>query len=195
MAAAAAMTQRQFDVSQLQMWNPLSGQCVPVRDPACEMREVGVLYNRDNIWANIQLSGHPWDVSWNLADHGCWRPFFGAVLPPRELASIQVAPTYQDLDNRCYEELEARVEETVRDALYEARSVVVTKPNNKLSRVLKALLKEVPAHMNAINSASLAASMAMSDTTAALVGQAAADVARERLQQRLQLIQSLQVRC
>lgn len=77
----------------------------------------------------------------------------------------------------------------------EARSVVVTQPNNKLSRVLKALLKEVPAHMNAINNASLAASMAMSDTTAALVGQAAADVAREKLQQRLQLIQSLQVRC
>lgn len=25
---------------------------------------------------------------------------------------------YQDLEQRCYEELEARVEETVRDALY-----------------------------------------------------------------------------
>lgn len=41
MAAAAAMAQRPFNVSKLRMWNPLSGQCAPVRDPACEMREVG----------------------------------------------------------------------------------------------------------------------------------------------------------
>lgn len=40
LAAAAAMAHRPFDVSKLRMWNPLSGQCVPVRDPACEMREV-----------------------------------------------------------------------------------------------------------------------------------------------------------
>lgn len=38
--AATAMVHRPFDVSRLRMWNPLSGQCVPVRDPACEMREV-----------------------------------------------------------------------------------------------------------------------------------------------------------
>jgi hypothetical protein len=39
-AAAASAAQRPFDVSQLRLWNPLSGQCVPVRDPACELREV-----------------------------------------------------------------------------------------------------------------------------------------------------------
>lgn len=54
------------------------------------MLQVGIVYSRDNIWANIQLSGHPWDISWNLGDSSCWRPFFGAVLQPREMASIQV---------------------------------------------------------------------------------------------------------
>jgi hypothetical protein len=39
-AAAAAAAQRPFDVSQLRLWNPLSGHCVPVRDPACGLREV-----------------------------------------------------------------------------------------------------------------------------------------------------------
>jgi short-subunit dehydrogenase involved in D-alanine esterification of teichoic acids len=78
-------------------------------------------------------------------------------------------------------------------AIAEARSVVVTQPNNKLSRVLKALLKEVPSHIQAINNAGLMASMAMSDGAAALAGQQAAEVARGRLQQRLQLIQALQV--
>eukprot|EP00775_Hariotina_reticulata_P004277 gene4277-4531_t len=168
------------------------GTALSVRDASCELRQVGLVYNSDNLWANIQLTGHPWDMTWNLADQNAWRPFFGPVLSHREMASIQPPPVYTDLAPHFYEELEARVEEAVRDALYEARSVVVTQPNNKLSRVLKALLKEVPGHIQAINSAGLMASMAMSDGAAALVGQQAAEVAHEKLQHRLQLIRVLQ---
>lgn len=51
---------------------------------------MGTLYSCDNVWANIQLSGHPWDISWALPDASCWRPFFGPVLPAREMACIQV---------------------------------------------------------------------------------------------------------
>jgi len=75
----------------------------------------------------------------------------------------------------------------------EARSVVVTQPNNKLSRVLKAMLKELPGQMRAINAAGLASSLALSDTVAAVAGPAAADAAREELQRRLQLVRALQV--
>lgn len=72
--------------------------------------------------------------------------------------------------------------------------MVVTQPNNKLSRILKALLKEVPAQLAAINAASLAASLAMADVNlAGIAAPAAAEAARERLQQRLQLIQAMQV--
>jgi hypothetical protein len=76
----------------------------------------------------------------------------------------------------------------------EARSVVVTQPNNKLSRVLKTMLKELPAQMRAINAAGLASSLAMSDMVAAVAGPTAADAAREQLQRRLQMIRALQVR-
>jgi hypothetical protein len=48
------------------------------------------VYAVDNIWANIQDSGHPWDISWHLGDDAAWKPFFGPLLPLRELASIQV---------------------------------------------------------------------------------------------------------
>jgi hypothetical protein len=48
------------------------------------------VYNSANIWANIQASGHPWDISWHLGDASAWKPFFGPVLHTRELASIQV---------------------------------------------------------------------------------------------------------
>jgi hypothetical protein len=76
----------------------------------------------------------------------------------------------------------------------EARSVVVTQPNNKLSRVLKGLLKELPGQMRAINAAGLVASLAMNDVVAAVAGPAAAEAARDQLQQQLQMIRALQVR-
>lgn len=75
----------------------------------------------------------------------------------------------------------------------EARSVVVTQPNNKLSRVLKSMLRELPAQMRAINAAGLASSMAMSDVVAAVAGPSTAEVAQEQLQRRLQMVRTLQV--
>jgi len=80
----------------------------------------------------------------------------------------------------------------------EARSVVVTQPNNKLSRVLKALLKELPAQLTPINAAGLEASAAMAEGGGAGMGGegagAAAEYARGKLQERLRLLRGLQVR-
>jgi hypothetical protein len=50
-AAAVSAAQRPFDVSQLRLWNPLSGHCVPVRDPACELREVSKHLGTDSLAA------------------------------------------------------------------------------------------------------------------------------------------------
>lgn len=97
--------------------------------------------------------------------------------------------------------------------LTDARSVVVTQPNNKLSRVLKALLHELPAQLAAINAAGLEASEAASESFAAAGGDdgdgpfptealggvgggaaaAAADYARAKLAERLRLSRALQV--
>ncbi|KAF6253850.1 hypothetical protein COO60DRAFT_1463007 [Scenedesmus sp. NREL 46B-D3] len=149
----------------------------------------GTLYSCDNVWANTQLSGHPWDISWALGDANCWRPFFGAVLPAREMACIQLLALIARLPTK--------PDVTLAPSFLmasQARSVVVTQPNNKLSRTLKALLKEVPGQLAAINAASMAASLAMADVNlAAIGGPGAAEAAKERLQQRLRLIQALQL--
>lgn len=39
-AAEAAGVMHPPNVARLRLWDPLSGHCVPVRDPACELREV-----------------------------------------------------------------------------------------------------------------------------------------------------------
>lgn len=89
-ASAASALPAPLNVSHLRLWDPMTGHCVPVRDPSCELRAVGTVYSASNVWANTQDSGHPWDISWQLEDGGAWRPLFGAALAPRELASIQV---------------------------------------------------------------------------------------------------------
>lgn len=48
------------------------------------------MYSPSNVWVNVQASGHPWDMCWDLGSASGWRPFFGGALAPRELASMQV---------------------------------------------------------------------------------------------------------
>lgn len=76
--------------------------------------------------------------------------------------------------------------------------MVVTQPNNKLSRVLKALLRELPAQLAAADAAGLDASCAMSEGAAAaaagLGGAEALDYAKGKLAERLRLVRGLQVR-
>jgi hypothetical protein len=52
-----------------------------VPSPPLPLLQVGTVYSSDNVWANIQDSGHPWDISWHLGDASAWKPFFGPVLP------------------------------------------------------------------------------------------------------------------
>ncbi|KAG2451720.1 hypothetical protein HYH02_003500 [Chlamydomonas schloesseri] len=149
----------------LRLWNPLTGTVVSVKDPTGEMREVGQLYDGTNIWANTQPTGRPWEMHWNLTNGRDWAPFFGAQLPPREIATIQTTPLYEELEKQFYEELEGRVEKKVEEALSQARAAgaYVTKPDNKVSRLLKNLLREMPKTCEAIAAASLAASAALAE--------------------------------
>jgi hypothetical protein len=51
---------------------------------------VGQVYDGGNVWANVQPSGRPWEMRWNLSAAKDSVPFFGPALPQREMASIQV---------------------------------------------------------------------------------------------------------
>lgn len=38
------------------------------------------MFDQNNIWANVQMSGTPWDINWQLQDARYWRPFFGLMV-------------------------------------------------------------------------------------------------------------------
>ncbi|GLC45458.1 hypothetical protein PLESTM_001738000 [Pleodorina starrii] len=171
----------------LRLWNPVTGTVMAIKDPTGEMREVGQLYDGTNIWANIQPTGRPWEMRWNLGAAKDWQPFFGSALPPREIASLQTTPLYEELDRRFYEELEGRVEKRVEEALSKARSTFVTKPDNKVSRMLKSLLKEMREVHERIAAASLKASAELAES-----GGKGPTEAPAYLSERHKLIQGLQ---
>uniref|UniRef100_A0A7S3R2T6 C2 domain-containing protein n=1 Tax=Dunaliella tertiolecta TaxID=3047 RepID=A0A7S3R2T6_DUNTE len=181
---------------QLRIWNPLTGSVVSVKDPTAELREVGMIYDNSNMWANVQQEAQPWNMTWNLLSPLHWRPFFGTQLPPRELGTVQTTPIYEEREDLLYEQMETRVEEIVRDSLTRARSLgaFVTKPDNKVSRVLKQLLAEVPAAMEGISAASLAASLALAQAQAQGLLPGGIEAGGSRLGERHQAISALQAR-
>ncbi|GAX76484.1 hypothetical protein CEUSTIGMA_g3929.t1 [Chlamydomonas eustigma] len=178
-----------FDESKLRLWNPLTGVCSSVKDPTCEMRQVGTIYDHTNMWANKQWSHQPWEMEWQLGSTKIFEPFFGRYLPQRELATLQVSPAYEELSDQFYEELGRQAEESARDAIQKARgsSGYVTKPDNKISRLLKELLMQIPSALERVAMASLGASLILAEAPSDTPGEAPA-----RLGERHKLISQLQ---
>ena len=63
---------------------------VPTSPPLPPLLQVGMVYDGQNMWANVQVEGHPWSMTWDFTNANQWRPFFGLAMMPRELASLQV---------------------------------------------------------------------------------------------------------
>uniref|UniRef100_A0A061S480 Coiled-coil and c2 domain-containing protein 2a-like n=1 Tax=Tetraselmis sp. GSL018 TaxID=582737 RepID=A0A061S480_9CHLO len=80
---------QQLDTSKLLLWSPLSGRSYSVDSEICPLIEVGVLFDDANIWANIQIDGHPKNVNWDLTQPGSWKPFFGPVIEPVNIRTLQ----------------------------------------------------------------------------------------------------------
>ena len=41
-----------------------------------------MVFNADNIWANVQPHARPHEMQWTLTDFAAWRPFFSPVTVP-----------------------------------------------------------------------------------------------------------------
>jgi len=116
-----------LEPGSLQMWDPTSGRCYSVTDPACQMRMVGAVFDHTNIWANVQSEGLPSDMKWDLASTRCWRPFFGAALQYRALRTLQKEITRrahyrkESLGKVFYDGLEKRAENCTWSVLTDLR--------------------------------------------------------------------------
>jgi len=126
-------------------------------DPACPLTSVGCVFDDQNVWANIQPFEKPDELSWDLDDPKCWRPFFGA----RGFDAPAVLQSVQDTQlrfKRTTDEYRSNVEREVEDRLQREfenlRGHRVTDWNRSAGNKLKPLLKRYEEDASGVKSLS-----------------------------------------
>ncbi|CAM9139827.1 unnamed protein product, partial [Phaeothamnion confervicola] len=98
------------------LWNASTGEGYDARDPRCPLSDIATVVSRYNVWANVQRSGRPREMSFDINDPTCWRSFFSwpaNPAPPQPPPSMQPPLHYRPTDAAlCYE-----VEELIREGI------------------------------------------------------------------------------
>lgn len=68
----------------------------PLHRDACPMQSLALLFNADNIWANVQAEDDPAAISFDLANPALWRPFFSASFT-KQMAAAQYAMKFETI--------------------------------------------------------------------------------------------------
>ncbi|ORC91175.1 uncharacterized protein TM35_000061800 [Trypanosoma theileri] len=134
---------------ELRLIDPRTGMVCPVHDPhIIFFRDVHMVVSHDQLWANIQLSGAPHRMDWNLNDHRFWLPCFDhekkdikACLP--FIAALQRETlTFAMPDPEKEKDIEQQLRKAVRRALITWRNNRQPAFHHGLALVLQSLLKE-----------------------------------------------------
>lgn len=104
--------------------NPINGFVYSAMDPSCPVRNIACLVTPYNLWANVQTSGKPHDISYDVLNVDKWRPFFGKRLPPPSggMHSIQEEITYAPTMTRTCADIENAVTAGIRNGIRRWRS-------------------------------------------------------------------------
>lgn len=104
--------------------NPCTGFMYSAMDPNGPIRDIQVLFTPSNAWANLQVVERPAQLSFDLLDPSCWRPFFGhrLPLPPGGLTPIQPAVEYVETSPGYALEVEKSLTQTIRNTVRRWRS-------------------------------------------------------------------------
>jgi len=130
--------------SLTRLWNAQTGQVYRAEDPACPLTSVGCVFNDTNVWVNVQTFEKPIEVSWDLDDPKCWRPFFGArgFEPPDVIHSVQDARLrFKRTTDEYRSGVEREVEDRLQREFENLRGHRVTDWNRSVGTKLKPLLK------------------------------------------------------
>jgi coiled-coil and C2 domain-containing protein 2A len=91
--------------------DPLTGTLWSSRDRFCSLYSVGVVFNHENVWANLQDGAEPYRIDWNLHDKSKWFPFFTPEFPMTALESPQEEHLqYKPIDESKARRLERQLE-------------------------------------------------------------------------------------
>jgi len=72
-------------------WNASTGHGYSSKDELCPLLDIACIISEDNIYANIQKYGHPFQISYDFeTNQKAWRPLFTSKFPkPENLPTVQ----------------------------------------------------------------------------------------------------------
>eukprot|EP00742_Colponemidia_sp_Colp-10_P008183 GILJ01008844.1.p1 GENE.GILJ01008844.1~~GILJ01008844.1.p1 ORF type:complete len:1598 (-),score=270.09 GILJ01008844.1:58-4851(-) len=135
--------------------NLFGGTNRPKSDGKCPLINVGCVFNAENVWVNIQPSGEPASMTFDLNNKKRWKPFFATrmerdtlfptgviepLLPTDTLQYAETPRTYaQDLQLKIEKELMKRFERK-RSSSSAGRRSLLTRWNGAVREKLKDML-------------------------------------------------------
>ena len=131
------------EAGRVTLYDPLEGRIWSHRDRFCSLYSVGVVFNDENVWANIQKDVEPYVIDWNLHDTKKWYPFFNMSFPKPPLESPQEAELhYKEKKETEARMIEREIEYEIKTAVERWREYQRTSWNPECGDMLKASLKE-----------------------------------------------------
>ncbi|CDW53819.1 ATP synthase F1, delta subunit [Trichuris trichiura] len=128
-------------LSQILICNPSTGKVYERNDPLCPIWDVACAVGPDNIWANMQKSGHPTSLSFNFTNSVYWVPFWSKQFEQRQLSSVQPENVTYSLPNMEMSlKLETRLRKVVTEHLMKWRPESLTRFNRFAGQCFREVL-------------------------------------------------------
>jgi coiled-coil and C2 domain-containing protein 2A len=98
--------------AQETLYDPSTGCHWSARDRFCSFYNVGIVFESQNIWVNIQPECAPWRIDWNFHDSRKWLPLFTGTAPLESPPSD--VPQYEPPDDLRARQLQRQLEYEIR---------------------------------------------------------------------------------
>lgn len=126
---------------EIWVWNASSGQHFNIQDSYSPLQHVYCIISSDNIWANIQKTDIPSQMTFDLNSTKDWRAFFRQKFPNPGLNTIQSSPlNYSPVDQQFAQKLQENLEVMLKDSIMKWRRRFRTSWNRHCMQVLRNIL-------------------------------------------------------
>uniref|UniRef100_A0A8C0IZJ3 Coiled-coil and C2 domain containing 2B n=1 Tax=Chelonoidis abingdonii TaxID=106734 RepID=A0A8C0IZJ3_CHEAB len=126
------------------LWNPLNGQCYKQFDTFCPLQSIDCLINRENVWFNTQQNSSPMCVSFEISKEGFWRQFLPYNFQCIKTQTVQPKEIlYSPTNGSMVEELQNRIEKTLRSKIMEWRFQQPTRWHRQCTALLRQILPKL----------------------------------------------------
>ncbi|KAI8816396.1 uncharacterized protein EV422DRAFT_545881 [Fimicolochytrium jonesii] len=130
------------------LWDPVEGMTWKVDDTRCVLKEIALVFDRTNVWANVQTYSDPPRMRFDLMISADWRPLFAAGTSDVGFTTFQSeAPLYKAIDTNRASEIQLRIERSLIDGIENWRGTTVTRWNRLASRTLATALPLLEHHL------------------------------------------------